>query len=46
MATIAWEESKSRAALREQIIQSGMGITGADYAVAETGSVVIIPRRA
>jgi len=44
-ATIAWEESKSRAGLREQIIQSGMGLTGADYAVAETGSVVIIPRR-
>ena len=44
-AIIAWEETKSRAALREQIIQSGMGLTGADYAVAETGSIVIIPRR-
>ena len=44
-ATIAWEETKSRADLREQIIQSGMGITGADYAVSETGSVVIVPRR-
>ena len=44
-ATIAWGETKSRAYLREQIVQSGMGLTGADYAVAETGSVVIIPRR-
>ena len=44
-ATIAWDETKSRAGRREQIIQSGMGLTGADYAVAETGSVVIIPRR-
>ena len=44
-ATIAWDETKSRAELREWIVQSGMGLTGADYAVAETGSVVIIPRR-
>ena len=31
--------------LRQQIVESGVGITGADYAVAETGSVVVLPRR-
>ncbi len=31
--------------LREQIIASGIGLTGADYAVAETGSVVVLPRK-
>ncbi len=33
------EESGS--AMREVAIESGMGLTGADYAVAETGSVVL-----
>ena len=42
--TAAHNEKNSRAAIREQIIQSDLGITGADYAVAETGSVVILPR--
>ena len=42
--TAAHDEKNSRAAVREQIIQSDLGITGADYAVAETGSVVILPR--
>ena len=31
--------------LREEIIAAGMGLTGADYAVAETGSVIVTPRR-
>jgi L-lactate dehydrogenase complex protein LldG len=31
--------------LREEIVAAGVGITGADYAVAETGSVVILPRK-
>ena len=35
----------SREQVRAQIIESGIGITGADYAVAETGSVVILPRK-
>ena len=39
------DESNSRPAVREEIIAACMGITGADYAVAETGSVVIVPRR-
>ena len=42
--TAAHDEKNSRAAVREQIIQSDLGITGVDYAVAETGSVVILPR--
>ncbi len=36
---------EDRIRLREDIISSGIGITGADYAVAETGSVVILPRK-
>lgn len=42
--TIARDEAHSRESLREEIIAAGMGITGADFAVAETGSVVVIPR--
>ena len=34
-----------RTRLRNAIISSGIGITGADYAVAETGSIVILPRK-
>ena len=41
----AGDESANRARIREQIIESGLGITGADYAVAETGSVVVLPRK-
>lgn len=41
---IARNEAHSRESLREEIIGAGMGITGADLAVAETGSVVVIPR--
>lgn len=39
------DEHKSAQFLREQIVASGIGITGADYAVAETGSVVVMPRQ-
>ena len=35
----------SREAVRRRLAESGMGITGADYAIAETGSVVVLPRR-
>ena len=43
--TVAQNEANSRAELRARIIESGIGVTGADYAVAETGSVVVLPRR-
>ena len=39
------DESTDRNGVRAQIIESGLGVTGADYAVAETGSVVIVPRK-
>ncbi|MBM3944703.1 MAG: hypothetical protein FJ317_04335 [SAR202 cluster bacterium] len=32
------------AALRQKVIDAGVGVTGADYAIAETGSCVLIPR--
>ncbi len=35
----------SRTEVRQRLAESGMGITGADYAIAETGSVVVLPRR-
>jgi len=31
--------------VRQRLSESGMGITGADYAIAETGSVVVLPRQ-
>jgi len=34
-----------RAALRQKAIEADLGITGADYAIAETGSCVLIPRQ-
>jgi L-lactate dehydrogenase complex protein LldG len=43
--TVAQGEDRSRELLRQDIIDAGLGITGADYAVAETGSVVILPRK-
>ena len=45
VTTVLYDEANSREALREEIRQSGIGITGADYALAETGSLVILPRR-
>ena len=46
---VARDESRSdgtnsRATLRQEMIDADIGITGADYAVAETGSVVVLPR--
>lgn len=38
-------ESRPEESLRQEMADAGMGITGADYAVAETGSVVLLPRR-
>lgn len=41
----AQTELTGRPRVRAEIIESGLGITGADYAVAETGSVVVLPRK-
>ena len=35
----------TRTAVRQRLLESGMGITGTDYAIAETGSVVVVPRQ-
>jgi L-lactate dehydrogenase complex protein LldG len=45
VTTIARDEAHSRESLREEIIAAGLGLTGTDYAVAETGSVVVVPRQ-
>ena len=45
VTTVAQGEGRSRESLRQEIIAAGLGVTGADYAVAETGSVVIMPRK-
>ncbi len=38
-------EFDSRAAMHEQVNHCKLGITGVDYALAETGSCVLLPRR-
>ena len=38
-------ENRSGVTLRQEMIDAGIGITGADYAVAETGSVIVLPRK-
>ena len=38
------DENRSGETLRQEMIDADIGITGADYAVAETGSVVVLPR--
>ena len=38
-------ENASRKELREEIRRADVGMTGTDYALAETGSLVIMPRR-
>jgi L-lactate dehydrogenase complex protein LldG len=45
VTTVAHGEAGSRESLRQEIVAAGIGITGADYAVAETGSVVLLARR-
>jgi L-lactate dehydrogenase complex protein LldG len=45
VTTVARGEGRSRESLRERIIAAGMGLTGVDYAIAETGSVVVVPRK-
>ncbi len=47
--TICWpaiyEGTDDRETVRRRLAESGMGITGADYAIAETGSVIVLPRK-
>ncbi len=43
-AIIAQNENRSRETSRQEMIDADIGITGADYAVAETGSLVVLPR--
>ncbi|HIN37449.1 MAG TPA: hypothetical protein EYM77_07330 [Dehalococcoidia bacterium] len=45
VTTVLRDDGNPREALREEIRQSGIGITGADYALAETGSLVVLPRK-
>ncbi len=45
VTTVQRDETNPRETLREEIRQSGIGITGADYALAETGSLVVLPRQ-
>ena len=40
-----YDDPDGREAVRRRLAESGMGITGADYAIAETGSVVVLPRK-
>jgi L-lactate dehydrogenase complex protein LldG len=45
VTTMAQDDGVSREELRQKAASAGVSITGADYGVAETGSVVLIPRR-
>ena len=44
VVVMAHSQGQSREALREAVARADIGITGADYAIAETGSVVLLPR--
>jgi L-lactate utilization protein LutC len=39
------KRDERRRLLRSQVAQADMGITGVDYAIAETGTCVLLPRR-
>jgi len=45
VTTVAHGEARPRESLRQEIIAAGIGITGADYALAETGTVVLLARQ-
>ena len=45
ITTAAHDNENPRESLRETIRQSDVGITGADYALAETGTLVVLPRK-
>lgn len=38
-------DERTQESLRQQVVESGVGVTGADFGVAETGSVVVLPRQ-
>ena len=40
-----YDGDDSRETVRRRLAETGMGITGADYAIAETGSVIVLPRQ-
>ncbi len=42
---IVRNEHSPRETLREEIRRADLGLTGADYAIAETGSLIVLPRR-
>ena len=44
VGTAVMGDGRDRNEVRQDIVRSDVGITGADYAVAETGSVVVVPR--
>ena len=39
------QRQEQRASIRESCIGADVGLTGVDHAIAETGSVVLLPRR-
>ena len=45
ITTMVHGDTATRQSLRKEVRQAGLGLTGADYALAETGSIVILPRR-
>ena len=45
VTTVAQDQDRNTELLRQEMAAAGMGITGADYAVAETGSVVLAARQ-
>ena len=45
VATAALATGATRESVRARIAEAGLGITGADYAIAETGSVILLPRQ-
>jgi L-lactate dehydrogenase complex protein LldG len=45
LTVVVRDQDNSRESLRGKIAAAGLGITGADFAVAETGSVVVVPRQ-
>ena len=44
VAAAVMGDVRDRDQVRQDIIRADLGITGVDYAVAETGSVVVVPR--
>ena len=45
VTTVAVSRSRGRGQLREEMARADLGITGVDYAIAETGTCVLVPRR-